>query len=234
MATPTKSAEKCFLERNERQNSSSKLKVTENVKPSKNRRVSLSHFTSCNKGIHHQHEIEKSQSQFDWKVCDLEDDNDWSKWHDFGLDVQYDFMDIDWKNLCDMEFSWTGICKMKPGSYLPLHIHDPPETYYILKGEPTVVLNGIWNRCRPIQCVTIPPRCPHKIFNDTDAEVIFIYTYLPLNDICTKDQLNWVFLEDTTLNKSLEDTTKAYQKLTTKDSEDSDTDSGTGGNSNSP
>jgi len=165
------------------------------------RRGSLSHFEAyCNEGIHHHHEIRRSQCEFGWKIVDAEDDNDWSKWHSFGLDVKFEYMDIDWKNLCDMEFSWTGVCKMQPGAYLPLHIHDPPEFYYILKGRPTVVLNGIYNKCKPIQCVTIPPRCPHKIFNDTNEEVIFIYTYLPLNDVCTKDQLGWVFLEDVTPN----------------------------------
>jgi len=129
----------------------------------------------------------------------MEDPSDpWVKWDCFNLDVTFDHMNIDWKDLADMEFSWTGVCKMKPGTYLPMHIHAPPEFYYILKGNPMVVLNGIYNRCRPIQCVTIPPNCPHKIYNDTQEEIVFIYTYLPCNEVVTKADLKWVFLEETT------------------------------------
>jgi mannose-6-phosphate isomerase-like protein (cupin superfamily) len=157
------------------------------------------HFTVANHGIHHEYEVKKSQEEFGWKVVDMEDPSDpWVKWDCFNLDVTFDHMDIDWKDLADMEFSWTGVCKMKPGAYLPMHIHAPPEFYYILKGNPMVVLNGIYNRCRPIQCVTIPPNCPHKIYNDTTEEIVFIYTYLPCNEVVTKADLKWVFLEETT------------------------------------
>lgn len=157
------------------------------------------HFLQANEGIHHEYEVKKSQEEFGWKVVDMEDPSDpWVKWSSFGLDVKFDHMNIDWKDLADMQFSWTGVCKMKPGTYLPMHIHAPPEFYYILKGNPMVVMNGIYNRCRPIQCVTIPPNCPHKIYNDTQEEIVFIYTYLPCSEVVTKDQLKWVFLEDTT------------------------------------
>jgi len=157
------------------------------------------HYKPANEGIHHEYEVKKSQEEFGWKVVDMEDPNDpWVKWSSFNLDVKFDHMDIDWKDLADMTFSWTGVCKMKPGTYLPMHTHAPPEFYYILKGNPMVVMNGIYNRCRPIQCVTIPPYCPHKIYNDTQEEIVFIYTYLPCTEVVTKEQLEWVFLEDTT------------------------------------
>ena len=59
------------------------------------------------------------------------------------------------------------------------------------------MLNGIQNRVKLWQCVSIPSKCPHAIINDTEEEVIIAWTYLSNIDKVNPDNnYNWTWLEE--------------------------------------
>ena len=59
--------------------------------------------------------------------------------------------------------------------------------YLFLSGSPVVILDGIRNRTKPWQCVTIPSECPHGIDNDTEEEVVIAWIYCTLNEKVIND-----------------------------------------------
>ena len=121
-----------------------------------------------------------------------------------------------WRNCTDLSHAWTGLVSLTPGQTEPYHRHTTPMFYYILQGEPIVTLNGIKNRTKKWQCVTIPSNCPHAIDNDGDQEVVVLWTYVSLSDkvdrcstikcnvfirnvfqkVNPDTNYNWVWLED--------------------------------------
>ena len=53
---------------------------------------------------------------------------------------------------------------------------------YCVQGTPIVKLNGIKNRVKKWQCVSIPSLCPHGIYNDTEEQVIVLWCYVSGKD----------------------------------------------------
>ena len=90
-----------------------------------------------------------------------------------------------WRNCTDITHAWTGLVILKPGQAEPLHKHTTPMFYYILQGQPIITLNGIKNRTKKWQCITIPSECPHAIDNDLEEDVIILWTYVSLTDKVT-------------------------------------------------
>jgi len=155
------------------------------------------HFAPCTADVDPE-VVKKSQEEFPWQVVDWNDENwKWVSWPALGLKVKESFGTIMWKEMADQEHMFTGVAKLLPGGYEPEHIHDPPMVYYILEGTPTVILNGVPNKTRPGQCITIPGHCPHAIDNPKDAETcVWIWCYTPPTTTVNKHHLNWVWREE--------------------------------------
>jgi len=154
------------------------------------------HFAACTADVDPE-EVAKSQKEFPWRVTDWNDDRKWVDWPALGLNVKESFGTILWKEMADQEHMFTGVAKLLPGAIEPCHIHDPPMVYYILEGTPIVELNGIPNKTRPGQCVTIPGLCPHRIVNPEDAPTaLWIWCYTPPTTTVNKHHLNWAWKEE--------------------------------------
>jgi len=154
------------------------------------------HYAPCTAGVKPD-DVARSQAEFPWRVVDWNDDRKWGSWEQLGLKVKPEMGSMEWKEMADQEHCFTGVAKIHPGSIEPEHIHDPPMVYYILEGNPTIILNGIPNKTRPGQCVSIPGRCPHRIINDKHADTAtWIWTYVPPTKKVNKHDLNWEWLEE--------------------------------------
>ena len=142
--------------------------------------------------------------------------DEWMSWDDIGLEVKDDRHKLMWRYCADLSHAWTGLVSLQPGQAEPCHRHTTPELFYILQGEPIISLNGVRNRTKKWQCVTIPSNCPHAIDNDGDQEVVVLWTYVSLSDkvdrcstikfnafiryvsqkVNPDTNYNWVWLED--------------------------------------
>lgn len=166
----------------------------------------LPHDYRCNQEWHKRADIDKSRREFNWKVVepyDGDSSNEWISWDYLGLKVKDDKHKLTWRNCCDLSHAWTGLVTLTPGQAEPYHRHTTPMFYYILQGHPIITLNGIKNRTKKWQCITIPSECPHAIDNDSeDEDVIILWNYVSLTDKVNPDEnYNWVWLEDIGLEK---------------------------------
>jgi len=169
-------------------------------KKEKRKDAELPHDYRCNTEFHKKPEVDKSRSEFNWKVVEPYDgasSKEWITWDYLGLKVKDDKHKLTWRNCCDLNHAWTGLVSLQPGQAEPYHKHTTPMFYYILQGRPIITLNGIKNRTKKWQCITIPSECPHAIDNDTDEEVIILWNYVSLIDKVNPDEnYNWVWLEE--------------------------------------
>merc|ERR1711963_147301 len=155
------------------------------------------HNWECNQEFHSRGEVEKSQTQFPWKVVEPYDGKPWVTWDVLGLKVKDDKYKLRWRNCADIDHAWTGLVVLKPGQKEPAHHHTTPMIYYILQGRPIATLNYVKNRTSKWQCVSIPSECPHDIINDTDEEVVIAWTYVSLKDkVNPSENYNWQWLEN--------------------------------------
>eukprot|EP00088_Acartia_fossae_P023621 TRINITY_DN24635_c0_g1_i1.p1 TRINITY_DN24635_c0_g1~~TRINITY_DN24635_c0_g1_i1.p1 ORF type:complete len:149 (-),score=29.61 TRINITY_DN24635_c0_g1_i1:56-502(-) len=132
-----------------------------------------------------------------WSIVNGNDEDGWLSWESLGKQLKDKKYNIEWKRCSDMRIGWSGLVKFKPGQELPLHIHNPPEIYYILKGSPILKLGDEKIRSKPMDCVTIPSNCPHGLVNDTDQEVLLLYSYQEVggNTSLPGPNYGWKFLE---------------------------------------
>ena len=75
-----------------------------------------------------------------------------------------------------------GICVMRPGAYLPYHIHAASELYLPLKGSCTLHIDGKKTTISGEshrEGVYIPGNCPHGLRNETEEDYEFLYLYYP-------------------------------------------------------
>jgi len=135
---------------------------------------------------------------YGWSVISGDDKEGWISWESIGQKIKDKKYDIKWKRCSDMKIGWTGLVRFAPGQELPLHKHKPPEIYYILKGNPIIKLGLNAVRTKVLDCITIPSNCPHGVVNDTDQEVLLMYTYQEIggNNSLPGPDYQWKFLED--------------------------------------
>eukprot|EP00088_Acartia_fossae_P029806 TRINITY_DN30709_c0_g1_i1.p1 TRINITY_DN30709_c0_g1~~TRINITY_DN30709_c0_g1_i1.p1 ORF type:complete len:193 (-),score=35.10 TRINITY_DN30709_c0_g1_i1:23-562(-) len=159
------------------------------------------HHWECNKEFHTKEEVEKSMQEYPWKVVEPYDGKDWVTWDNLGLKVSDDKYNLTWRYCADLSLGWTGLFSIKPGKVEPMHHHEPAIVYYILQGEPIIIVNYIKNRATKWQCINIPSYCPHGIINDKDVETVIAWAYLPSDEgakLTPRRNYNWKFLEDIT------------------------------------
>lgn len=70
-----------------------------------------------------------------------------------------------------------GIAYVPAGEQLKLHRHAPPEIYFILEGEPVVVIDGVEHACRAGNAVFIPGNAEHGIRNVGRAPAKLFYCF---------------------------------------------------------
>ena len=106
-------------------------------------------------------------------------DLDWEGWRDTDLAAE---SRIRWKLLITGERTEsvglvTGIAEIPPGAQLPLHHHEPEETYYIVSGRGQMEIDGRTTAVRPGCAVYIPPKARHA-FRCTGAEpLVFVFCF---------------------------------------------------------
>ncbi len=55
----------------------------------------------------------------------------------------------------------VGLCRLAGGGRLDLHLHSFEESFYVLEGEPTLILDGQGHRLEPGACGVVPVGVPH-------------------------------------------------------------------------
>jgi quercetin dioxygenase-like cupin family protein len=54
-----------------------------------------------------------------------------------------------------------GMCSLEAGGSIDLHVHSFEESFYVLEGTPTVILDGVGSRLEPGACGLVPVGVPH-------------------------------------------------------------------------
>merc|ERR1712107_351841 len=163
-----------------------------------NRRTSVTQMTVAMEKANKDWSIVDGGEADGWSLVDGGEADGWISWESLGQNVKDPKHLIEWKRCSDMHIGWSGLVRFSPGQELPLHKHDPPEIYYILKGHPLLILGGDEVRGHPLACISIPSLCPHKLINDTDKEVLVMYVYMEVggNSVKPGQNHNWTFLEE--------------------------------------
>jgi len=69
-----------------------------------------------------------------------------------------------------------GVLRLAPGGTLGHHYHERvEETFYFVRGEPRMIVNGTEFRVRQGDAVRLSPLDRHDIVNDTDAVVDCVF-----------------------------------------------------------
>jgi mannose-6-phosphate isomerase-like protein (cupin superfamily) len=82
-----------------------------------------------------------------------------------------------------------GVAELKPGDWLGLHRHSPPEIYYILAGEGVVTLDGREIAVKAGGAVFIPGMAEHGI-HQTGTEVLRFFYGFPVDSF---DNVQYLF-----------------------------------------
>ncbi|MCY4097820.1 MAG: dimethylsulfonioproprionate lyase family protein [Rhodospirillales bacterium] len=104
---------------------------------------------------------------------------DWNVWGHTGL---ADGSGIRWKLLLSGERTdtvgiVTGIAEIPPGVRLPLHHHEPEETYYIVSGRGRIEIGGQTTEVGPGCAVYIPSNAPHAFQCVGVEPLVFVFTF---------------------------------------------------------
>ncbi len=103
-------------------------------------------------------------------------------WHFWGHAGRSDESRIRWKLLVAGERTdtvgiVTGIAEIPPGARLPLHHHEPEETYYVVSGYGQIEIGDRTTEVGPGCAVYIPPNASHA-FQCIGAEpLVFVFTF---------------------------------------------------------
>ena len=103
----------------------------------------------------------------------------WESWGDPELAAK---SPVRWKILVSGERGLsnqliTGIAEMAPGSMIPLHYHEPVETYYILSGCGYVTMEDCETAVSPGSSVFIPSRAIHSLRCAGGENLVFLFTF---------------------------------------------------------
>jgi mannose-6-phosphate isomerase-like protein (cupin superfamily) len=71
----------------------------------------------------------------------------------------------------------TGMAYLPPGGWLGRHRHAPPEVYYVIEGEGTMVLDGVEHPVTAGSSVFVPGDVEHGIHNTGGSLLRFHYVF---------------------------------------------------------
>ena len=99
----------------------------------------------------------------------------WEGWDDAEL---ADKSAIRWKILISGERGLvTGIAEFPVGTRLPLHHHEPPETYYIVSGKGTMEMDGHKTDIGPGSAVYFPSNAKHAVWCSGNEPLVFVFSF---------------------------------------------------------
>ena len=103
----------------------------------------------------------------------------WEGWDDAELAAE---SAIRWKILISGERGpsdglVTGIAEFPVGTRLPLHHHEPPETYYIVSGQGHMEIDGHKSDIGPGSAVYIPSNAKHAVRCIGDEPLVFLFSF---------------------------------------------------------
>lgn len=104
---------------------------------------------------------------------------DWEGWSDGALAAR---SAIRWKLLIAGERTEsrglvTGIAELAPGERLPLHHHEPDETYYIVGGTGRLEIDGQVSEVRPGCAVYIPSNARHALQCTGRESLVLVFSF---------------------------------------------------------
>lgn len=74
----------------------------------------------------------------------------------------------------------TVHARVQPGNGPPPHIHTrQEESFYVIEGEMTFWLDGQPLKAGPGRFVRIPPGRPHTFKNESDSDVVMLFSLVP-------------------------------------------------------
>ena len=103
----------------------------------------------------------------------------WEGWNGPGVAVEGP---LRWKILISGERGpssrlTTGIAEMIPGALLPLHHHEPEETYYVVSGHGHVTVDDREALLSPGSSVFIPSNAKHSLRCTGTEKLVFLFTF---------------------------------------------------------
>lgn len=103
----------------------------------------------------------------------------WEGWSDPVIAAQ---SEIRWKLLVAGERGPSsglvmGVAEIPPGARLPLHHHDPEETYFVISGRGHMTINGNEAEIGPGSAVYIPPKVKHAVRCIGGEPLVFVFSF---------------------------------------------------------
>ncbi len=104
---------------------------------------------------------------------------DWETWDDPDLVAK---SPVRWKILISGERGPSGclsmgIAEMTPGTLLPLHHHEPEETYYVISGHGLMTVDDSEASLGPGASVFIPANAKHSLRCTGTENLVFLFTF---------------------------------------------------------
>jgi quercetin dioxygenase-like cupin family protein len=79
----------------------------------------------------------------------------------------------------DAVHSGLALCSMEPGVEVGLHLHSTEQSFYVLRGNPELILDGAAYRLAPDDCGLAPVGVPHAWRNGGDEEAVWLEANAP-------------------------------------------------------
>ena len=71
----------------------------------------------------------------------------------------------------------TGIAECPTGAHLPLHHHEPEETYYVVSGHGHIEIDGHAAEIGPGSAVYIPSNAKHTVRCTSSEPLVFVFSF---------------------------------------------------------
>ena len=104
---------------------------------------------------------------------------DWESWDDPDIAAAHPNR---WKLLITGERGpssglVTGIAECPTGTSLPLHHHEPEETYYVISGRGHIEIDGHAAEIGPGSAVYIPSNAKHTVRCISSEPLVFVFSF---------------------------------------------------------
>ena len=104
---------------------------------------------------------------------------DWEGWDDPTIAAEHPNR---WKLLITGERGpssglVTGIAECPTGMSLPLHHHEPEETYYVISGRGHIEIDGHAAEIGPGSAVYIPSNAKHAVYCTSSEPLVFVFSF---------------------------------------------------------
>jgi len=84
-----------------------------------------------------------------------------------------------------------ALCSMAPGGEVGTHLHSTEQSFYVLRGNPEVVVEGRAYRLSPGECGLLPVGSPHAWRNGAEEEALWLEANAPAPRISGSPDTFW-------------------------------------------